>query len=188
MATTRTKVEALYTTLCNHIITINGAPETTPEYMSTLKQLKSALYDHTDITREIIPLENSEENPNERMALSRAVDKSMQTDKMIVNFTTNYCDEYSHPGALVNNRMAAISVTASIVASTNILKTTVHEYKNRNDRLWIVGELGALGGNMGQGGKDLTALGQGADYTLSASDWIVLVSLQVDRTPRRRLS
>lgn len=135
MATTRAKVEALYTTLCNHIITINGAPETTPEYLSTLEQLKSALYDHTDITREIIPLENSEENLNERMALSRAVAKSMQTDKMIVNFITNYCDEYSHPGALVNNRMAAISVTASIVASTNILKATVHEYKNRNDRL-----------------------------------------------------
>lgn len=149
MATTRAKVEALYTILCKHIITINGAPETTSEYLSTLEQLRSALYDHTDITREIIPLKNGEENLNERMALSRAIAKSLQTDKMIVNFITNYCDEYSHPGALVNNRMAAISVTASIVASTKILKATLHEYKNRNDRLWIVSEFGALGKNMG---------------------------------------
>lgn len=135
MATARTKVEALFTTLGSHIVTINGAPGTTPEYMATLEQLKTALWEHTDITREIIPLENGEENGNERMALSRAVAKSVQTDNMIVNFITNYCDENGHPGALVNNRMAAIALTDKIVASTNSLKATLHEYKARNDRL-----------------------------------------------------
>lgn len=59
----------------------------------------------------------------------------MQTDNMIVNFIANYCDENGHPGALVNNRMAAISLTDGIVASTNMVKATVHEYKKRNDRL-----------------------------------------------------
>lgn len=135
MANTRTKVEALFTTLSSHIITINGAPGTTPEYMATLEQLKIALWEHTDITREIIPLENGEENPNKRMALSRAVAKSVQTDNMIVNFITNYCDENGHPGALASNRMAAIAVTDKIVASTNSLKMTLHEYKTRTDRL-----------------------------------------------------
>lgn len=135
MATARSKVEALFTTLGSHIISINGASETTPEYMATLEQLKTALWEHTDITREIIPLENGENNPNERMALSRAVAKSVQTDNMIVNFITNYCDENGHPGALVNNRLAAISVTDRIVASTNVLKAILHEYKTRNDRL-----------------------------------------------------
>lgn len=153
MATARAKVQALYTTLRNHIITIDGAPEIKSEYVSTLEQLKSALHDHIDITREIIPLENGEDIPNERMALSRAVAKSMQTDKMIVNFIANYCDENGHPGALTNNPMAAVSVTASIEASTNILKATVHQYKKRNDRLWIVRELGALGRSMGEGGR-----------------------------------
>lgn len=135
MTNTRTKVEALFTTLGSHIITINGAPGTTPEYMATLEQLKIALWEHTDITREIIPLENGEENPNERMALSRAVAKSVQTDNMIVNFITNYCDENGHPGALTSNRMAAIAVTDKIMASTNSLKMTLHEYKARTDRL-----------------------------------------------------
>ncbi len=82
MATARTKVEALFTTLGSHIMTIDGAPGTTPEYMATLQQLKTALWEHTDITREIIPLENGEENGNERMALSRAVAKSVQIDNM----------------------------------------------------------------------------------------------------------
>lgn len=135
METARTKVEALFTTLGLHIIAINGAPGTTPEYMATLDQLKAALWEHTDITREIIPLENGEENPKERMALSRAVAKSVQTDNMIVNFITNNCDENGHPGALVNNRMAAISMTDKIAASTNVLKAILHEYKTRNDRL-----------------------------------------------------
>lgn len=135
MATARAKVEAFFTTLNSHIMTVNGAPGTTSEYVATLEQLKTALWQHTDITREIIPLENGEYKPNERMALSRAVAKSMQTDTMIVNFIANYCDENGHPGALVNNRMAAISLTSGIVASTNMLKATVHEYKKRNDRL-----------------------------------------------------
>lgn len=135
MATARAKVQALYTTLRNHIITIDGAPETKSDYVSTLERLKSALHDHTNTTREIIPLENGEDIPNERMALSRAVAKSIQTDNMIVNFIANYCDENGHPGALTNNQMAAVSVTDSIEASTKILKATVHEYKKRNDRL-----------------------------------------------------
>lgn len=135
MATARAKVEALFTALGSHIITLNRAPGTAPEYMATLEQLKTALWEHTDITREIIPLENSEDQPNERMALSRALAKSMQTDNMIVNFITISCDENGHPGALVNNRMAANSMTDTIVASTNSLKAIVHEYKKRNDRL-----------------------------------------------------
>ena len=135
MATARAKVEAFFATLSSHIMTVNGAPGTTSEYLETLEQLKTALWQHTDITREIIPLENGEYNPNERMGLSRAVAKSMQTETMIVNFIANYCDENGHPGALVNNRMAAISLTSGIEASTNMLKATVHEYKKRNDRL-----------------------------------------------------
>lgn len=135
MAIARAKVEALFTTLGSHIITINQAPGTTPEYMATLEQLKNALWEHTDIIREIIPLENGEENANERMALSRAVAKSVQTDNMIVNFIANYCDENGHPGALVNHRMAANAVTDKIAASTHVLKATLHEYKARNDRL-----------------------------------------------------
>ena len=135
MATARAKVEFLFSSLGSHIITLNRVPGTAPEYVTTLEQLKTALWEHTDITREIIPLENSEDQPNERMALSRALAKSMQTDNMIVNFITNYCDENGHPGALVNNRMAAISMTDTVVASTNSLKAIVHEYKKRNDRL-----------------------------------------------------
>ena len=135
MTTARTKVEALFTAIGSHMIEISGAPGTTPEYMATLRQLKTAIWEHTDITREIIPLENGEENGNERMALSRAVAKSVQTDSMIVNFIANYCDENGHPGALVNNRMAAIALTDRIVASTNSLKSILHEYKARNDRL-----------------------------------------------------
>ena len=102
MTIARTKVEALFTTLGSHIIEISGAPGTTPEYMATLQQLKTALWEHTDITREIIPLENGEENTKEHMALSRPVAKSVQTDNMIVNFITNYCDENGHLGALTD--------------------------------------------------------------------------------------
>lgn len=134
MATARDQVEALFTALGSHIITIDQAPGTTPEYKATLVQLKSALWELTNITREIIPLENGEQNPKERLALSNALAKSVQTDKMIVNFTQNYCDN-GHPGALVNHRMETVSVTGKINSSTQLLKATVHEYKKRNDRL-----------------------------------------------------
>lgn len=135
MALARDKIEALSITLRSHIITVSRAPGTSPEYLATLEQLKIALWEHTDITREIIPLEDGEEEPNERLALSRAIAKSMQTDNMIVNFVTDYCDDEGHFGALVNNRMATNSMTDMIVVSTKILKATVHEYKKRNDRL-----------------------------------------------------
>lgn len=53
MANARAKVEALFTTLSSHIMTVNGAPGTTAECLATLEQLKTALWEHTDITREI---------------------------------------------------------------------------------------------------------------------------------------
>ena len=136
MTTARTKVDALFTTISSHMIEISGAPGTTPEYMAILRQLKTAIWEHTDITREIIPLENGEQNENEQFALSRAVAKTVETDNMIVNFMTNHCDENGHPGPLVNNRMAAMALIDRTVASTNSLKTILHEYKARNDRLW----------------------------------------------------
>lgn len=135
MTTAREEVEVLFTTLGKHIITINGAPGTTAEYQATLEALKSALGDHTNIVREIIPLENGEGKPNEKFALSKALAKSQQTDNMIVNFIKTYCDDEGHPGALVNNRMAAISVTDKINMSTKGLKAIVDEYKTRNGRL-----------------------------------------------------
>lgn len=135
MTPTSDKIEALLINLSSHIITVSRAPGTSSEYLATLDQLKIALWDHIDVTREIIPLENGEEDPNERLALSRAVAKSMQTDRMIVNFLTDYCDDEGHLGALVNNRMATNSVTDKIVLSTKILTATLHEYKKRNDRL-----------------------------------------------------
>ncbi len=67
--------------------------------------------------------------------------------------------------------MAAIALTDRIVASTNSLKATLHEYKARNDRLW---------GRRGRGdpaGK------------LSCCDWLdwwrVFSPFQVDETPER---
>lgn len=134
MATARVQVEALFTAVGSHILTIDQAPGTTPEYKAMLGKLKSALWELTDITREIIPLENGEQNPKERLALSKALAKSVQTDNMIVNFIQNYCDN-GHPGALVNHRMETISVTDKIRSSTELLTAMVHEYKKRNDRL-----------------------------------------------------
>lgn len=135
MAAARTKVEKLFTDIGSHMNVIDGAPGTTPEFKATLKQFKEALGEHTDITREIIPLEKSENDPAQRALLSKALQKSQATDNMIVNFIKNYCDENDHPGALVNHRMAANSVTDQIAASTEMLKSKVHEYKKANDRL-----------------------------------------------------
>lgn len=39
MATARAKVEALFTTLSSHIMTVNGAPGTTAEYPATLSKI-----------------------------------------------------------------------------------------------------------------------------------------------------
>lgn len=135
MAVTRQQVDDFFIALGRHIISIDQAPGTTPEYKATLDTLKTALWEHIDITREIIPLQSSEQNPNEKNALSVALTKSAQTDNMIVNFIKNYCDEYQHPGALVNRRMETVSVTANISASTRILKAILNEYKKRGDRL-----------------------------------------------------
>lgn len=135
MATARDQVEAFFIAVGRHIISIDQAPGTTPEYKATLDKLKSALWEHTNITREIIPLQSSEQNPNEKSSLSNALAKSVQTDNMIVNFIRNYCDEYGHPGALVNRRMETVSVTASINRSTEFLKAILHQYKKRGDRL-----------------------------------------------------
>lgn len=135
METARTKVENLFTTISSHMITLDGAPGTTPEYMATLRQFKAALGEHTDITREIIPLEKGENNPTLRVFLSWALVKSQQTDILIVNFIKNYCDGEGHPGSLVTSRMVANYVTDQIVSSTKILETMVHRYKKINDRL-----------------------------------------------------
>lgn len=135
MESTRTKAENFFTAISSHMIVIDGAPGTTPEYMETLRQLKAALAEHTDITREIIPLENSETNPAQCMPLSRALAKTKQTDLMISNFINNHCDDEGHPGALINHRMAVNSVTDQLKLSTNILKTMVHEYKKATDSL-----------------------------------------------------
>lgn len=135
MADARQQVDDFFIAVGRHIICIDQAPGTTPEYKATLDGLKTALWEHINITREIIPLQSSEQNPNEKMALSNALAKSAQTDHMIVNFINNYCDEYKHPGALVNRRMETVSVTANINASTRILNAIVREYKKRGDRL-----------------------------------------------------
>lgn len=134
MASARDKVEALFAALGRHLITIDQAPGTTPEYKATLDKLKTALWDLTDITRELIPLENGEQNQRERSALSNALARGVQADNMIVNFIQNYCDD-GHPGALVNHRMETISLTDKIILATKTLQGIVHEYKKRNDRL-----------------------------------------------------
>lgn len=134
MTTAREQVETLFTTLSTHIITINGAPETTAEYQETLETLKFALWDHTNILREITPLENGEETPRKKLTLSKALAKSQQTDNMIVNFIKTYSDDKGHPGALVNYQTAAISVTDNINLSTKGLNAIVDEYKTRNGR------------------------------------------------------
>lgn len=144
----RAQVEAFYTALSAHIVTVTHAPGTTEAYLSALEQLKTALYDHTDITREIEPLENAEKNPNEQMALSKAVARSKQTDKMVIELIVRSGDEYGHPGGLVNHQTYTVLVTNQIVASTDFQKRILHEYKERNHRLW---ERGALGRTMGGG-------------------------------------
>lgn len=52
MSTARPKVEALFASIGSHMIEISGTPETTPEYMATLRQLKKPLSGNTPTSPE----------------------------------------------------------------------------------------------------------------------------------------
>ena len=165
MTTARAKIEKLFTSIGMHMYEIRGVHGFKPEYMATIRKFESAIGGHNNITREIILLEKGEENEKERMALSRAVAESVETDNFIVTFMDTYSNR------TVNDHLMEITaLTDNVVESTNSLKAICHEYKARNDRLWI--------GNSIKGEKaDIRRKG-------GIGDWLngnlVLVPFQVD--------
>lgn len=128
---TREEVLELARTLRSYIVTISETAK--EEDTLILDHLQLALLGHTDITNELLPLENSESDMTKRLSLSCALAVSQKIDIMIVDFITACCNDSGQPITILNDQTQVISLTNEIVESTLEIKEVIELYKKANN-------------------------------------------------------
>ncbi|WP_375449280.1 hypothetical protein [uncultured Nostoc sp.] len=127
----RKEVLELARTLKSHIVAISKTAK--EEDTLILDHLQLAILGHTDITFELLPLENGESDATKRLSLSCALVVSQKIDIMIVDFITACCDDSGKPITILNDQTKVASLTNEIVESTLEIKEVIELYKKANN-------------------------------------------------------
>lgn len=136
MAESRAPVRAFLRSLSEYIVAVNGAPDINEYMISTLFELRYALWRHEDALNELGPLESGATDAQKRRFLAIFLYRGLRTNARIFYFIRDYCGPEGDPAGVLNNRFEAAFLTDHIIRETYEQQRVIYEYKIANNSLW----------------------------------------------------